>query len=103
MHVELSCMQSGKEVVREFPDSLPHKDLAKVIRDIELLEPGDEVFIENFRETLVYETVETKVIDPDEIQEVLIQDGKDMVTLITCHPYRENRQRYVVYCERKKN
>ena len=74
-----------------------------MFRDIELLEPGDEVVIENFRETLVYETVETKVIDPDEIQEVLIQDGKDMVTLITCHPYRENRQRYVVYCERKKN
>ena len=49
-----------------------------MFRDIELLEPGDEVVIENFRETLVYETVETKVIDPDEIQEVLIQDGKDI-------------------------
>lgn len=72
-----------------------------MFRDIELLEPGDEVVIENFRETLVYEVTETKVIAPDEIQEVLIQEGKDMVTLITCHPYRENRQRYVVYCERK--
>ena len=72
-----------------------------MFRDIELLEPGDEVVIENFRETLTYEVTETKVIAPDEIQEVLIQEGKDMVTLITCHPYRENRQRYVVYCERK--
>ena len=24
-----------------------------------------------------------------------------MVTLITCHPYPNNTQRYVVYCERK--
>ena len=37
MEVELYCTQSGKEVVQEFLDSLPHKDLAKVIRDIELL------------------------------------------------------------------
>ena len=37
MEVELYCTQSGKEVVQEFLDSLPSKDLAKVIRDIELL------------------------------------------------------------------
>ena len=37
MDVELYCTQSGKEVVQEFLDSLPSKDLAKVIRDIELL------------------------------------------------------------------
>ncbi len=37
MDVELYCTQSGKEVVQEFLDSLPHKGLAKVIRDIELL------------------------------------------------------------------
>jgi LPXTG-site transpeptidase (sortase) family protein len=23
-----------------------------------------------------------------------------MLTLITCHPYRKNSQRYVVFCER---
>ena len=37
MEVELYCTRSGKEVVQEFLDSLPSKDLAKVIRDIELL------------------------------------------------------------------
>ena len=31
---------------------------------------------------------------------MLIQKDKDMVTLITCHPYPQNYQRYVVYCER---
>ncbi len=71
-----------------------------MFRDIELLEPGDKVVIENFRERLTYRVEETKVIDPEEIDEVLIQEGKDMVTLITCHPYGENRQRYVVYCTR---
>lgn len=71
-----------------------------MFRDIELLEPGNEVVIENFRERLTYRVEAVKVIDPDEIDEVLIQEGKDMMTLITCHPYGQNRQRYVVYCTR---
>lgn len=73
-----------------------------MFRDIEKLEPGDEIYIENFRERLVYEAVEIRVIDPTDIGELLIQEGRDMVTLITCHPYRHNYQRYVVFCERKK-
>ena len=30
----------------------------------------------------------------------VIVEGKDMVTLVTCHPYPHNYQRYLVYCER---
>lgn len=69
-------------------------------REIERLKIGDEVFIENLWETLTYRVSKTEVISPDEIDKVLIQAGKDMVTLITCHPYTHNYQRYVVYCER---
>lgn len=81
-----------------------HRGYSKtaMFRDIEKLDPGDEIYIENFRERLVYEVVEIRVIDPTDIGELLIQEGRDMVTLITCHPYRHNYQRYVVFCERKK-
>lgn len=71
-----------------------------MFRDIEALQIGDRVYIINFWETLVYEVTETKVILPTEIQEVYIQEGRDMVTLITCHPYTKNYERYVVFCER---
>lgn len=79
-----------------------HRGYSQVamFRNIQILEVGDLVYIENFRETLVYQVCETKVIDPEDIDEVLIQEGRDLVTLITCHPYRHNYQRYVVYCER---
>lgn len=73
---------------------------AAMFRNIEKLEIGDEVLITNFRETLTYQVVEVSVIKPTEIDAILIQEGRDMVTLITCHPYRQNYQRYVVYCER---
>jgi len=71
-----------------------------MFRDIEALQIGDKVYITNFWDTLVYEVAETKVILPTDIQKVYIQEGRDMVTLITCHPYTKNYQRYVVYCER---
>lgn len=73
---------------------------APFFRNIEDLQIGDEIIIDNYWEQLKYNVCEIKVIYPTESEQVLIQDGKDMVTLITCHPYRDNYQRYVVYCRR---
>lgn len=74
---------------------------AAYFRYIEKLNVGDKITITNLWETLIYEVVEMKIIDPNDIDEILIQPGKDMVTLLTCHPYASGgRQRYVVYCER---
>lgn len=73
---------------------------APFFRSIEDLQIGDEIIIDNYWEQLKYNVCEIKVIYPTESEQILIQDGKDMVTLITCHPYRDNYQRYVVYCRR---
>ena len=73
---------------------------AKMFRHIEVLKKGDKVYIKNFRETLTYEVFDTEVITPTEVDKLKIRDGEDMVTLITCHPYRHNYQRYLVFCRR---
>ena len=66
-----------------------------------MLKIGDEVRITNLWETLVYRVSEVKVIDPDDIDEILIQPGRELLTLVTCHPYASGGlYRYVVYCER---
>ena len=70
---------------------------------IEVLQPGDKVEITNLWETLEYEVVKSIVIYPDNIDAVKIIPGEDMLTLITCHPYTQNYQRYVVYCRRAGN
>ena len=70
-------------------------------RDIEQLKTGDRVIIKNPWETLTYKVTKIKVIDPYDTDQILIHKGKDMVTLLTCHPYRgHGRYRYVVYCIR---
>lgn len=73
---------------------------ARYFVDIEQLTKGDPVYIENLWGTLTYRVSEIKVINPDDIDAVKIQKGKDMVTLITCHPYLDNSLRYAVFCTR---
>lgn len=72
-----------------------------MFRDIELLCPGDKVTLANLWETLEYRVVKCIVITPDDMDAVKIVEGADMVTLVTCHPYTQNYQRYVVYCRRE--
>ena len=70
-------------------------------REIERLKVGDRVIIKNPWEKLTYRVEEIKIIQPDDSDQIKIQKGKDMVTLLTCHPYRgHGRYRYVVYCIR---
>ena len=40
-----------------------------------------------------------EIILPDESDKIMIQPGRNMVTLMTCHPYTQNSKRYVVYCD----
>lgn len=71
-------------------------------RYIERLEVGDQVFLTNLWDTLIYEVVEIKIIQPWQPEHLLIQEGRDLLTLITCHPYGSGgKYRYVVYCEER--
>lgn len=76
---------------------------AAYFRYITDLEVGDTVTITNLWETLTYSVVDTEIIDPTDIQKILIQENHERLTLLTCHPYASGgRQRYVVFCERNK-
>lgn len=69
--------------------------------DIENLQVGDLVYIKNIWEELTYKVTAIRIVYPDDIDAILIQPGKDMVTLLTCHPPNTGgRYRYLVYCER---
>lgn len=73
---------------------------ATLFRHIDKIGVGDKIHIRNFKEELTYEVYETKIINPDDVSELEIQEGQDIITLITCHPYRVNTQRYIVKAKR---
>lgn len=77
---------------------------APYFRYITELEAGDEVAITNLWDTLTYTVSETKIIAPNDVAEILIQENRELLTLLTCYPYASGgKQRYVVYCERVQN
>lgn len=74
---------------------------ADYFRHIDRLQVGDTVTLTNLWETLTYAVTDIEIIQPHEVDKVKIQPNRDLLTLITCHPYASGgRQRYVVYCER---
>lgn len=75
---------------------------ASYFRYIEKLQIGDSITITNLWETLEYRVVQIKIIYPYEVEEILIQENRDLLTLLTCHPYASGgKQRYLVICERE--
>ena len=74
---------------------------ADYFRYITDLQPGDEVMITNLWETLTYRVTDTRIIMPNEVEQILIQEGRDMITLLTCHPYASGgKQRFLIFCDR---
>ena len=74
---------------------------APYFRYVPELQKGDLVEITNLWGTLRYSVVETKIIQPNDIDAIKIQPGRDLITLLTCHPYASGgRQRFLVICER---
>ncbi len=74
---------------------------ASYFRYITELSVGDTVIITNLWGELTYRVCDIQVIEPYEVEKILIQPGKDLVTLLTCHPYASGgKQRYLVICER---
>lgn len=74
---------------------------ADYFRHIDCLQVGDTVTLTNLWETLTYTVADIRIIQPHEVDKIKIQQGRDLLTLITCHPYASGgRERYVVYCER---
>jgi len=74
---------------------------ADYFRHIDCLQVGDTVKLTNLWEILTYTVTNIQIIQPHEVEKIKIQPNRDLLTLLTCHPYASGgRQRYVVYCER---
>ena len=74
---------------------------ADYFRHIDRLQMGDTVTLTNLWGTLTYTVADIQIIQPHEVEKIKIQPNRDLLTLLTCHPYASGgRQRYVVYCEK---
>lgn len=70
--------------------------------NIDKLQEGDEIQLINLWETMNYTVTEIRIIEPTDIKQVLIQEDRELLTLMSCHPYASGgKYRYLVFCERE--
>lgn len=64
------------------------------------LEVNDSIYVHVLDLNLAYKVIEINVVLPEEVNNLRIENNKDLVTLITCTPYGVNSHRLVVVGER---
>ena len=73
---------------------------AELFTRLDELVVGDIFYIHVLTEILTYKVYEIKVVLPDNIDELRITSGEDLVTLVTCTPYGVNSHRLLVKAKR---
>lgn len=69
---------------------------SKLFSDIDQLEKGDTFYIPVLGEVLAYEVDNINTVLPTDTSLLQIEDGKDLVTLVTCTPFGINTHRLLV-------
>ncbi len=79
-----------------------HRGMAtqQMFQHLDRLNEGDEFIIHSINGPLRYRVYDTQVILPHQTGGLEIVRGKDLASLVTCHPYGANTHRLIVQGER---
>lgn len=69
---------------------------ASLFTDLDQMKVGDHFLIHVLDETLCYEVDKISVVKPEDTSALAVEDGQDLVTLLTCTPYGVNTERLLV-------
>lgn len=76
---------------------------AKLFTDLDDLVVGDVFMLRVLDEVLTYQVDQILIVDPTEKDALLIKEGQDLCTLVTCTPYGINTHRLLVRGHRIEN
>ncbi|MBQ9168355.1 MAG: class C sortase [Oscillospiraceae bacterium] len=69
---------------------------AKLFTDLDRMQEGDHFILRILDEVLTYEVDQIRIVEPSDTEELMIVEGEDLCTLITCTPYGINSHRMLV-------
>lgn len=76
---------------------------AKLFTNVDQLKEGDIFMLRVLDEILTYEVDQILIVEPQELEPLGIQEGKDFCTLVTCTPYGVNTHRLLIRGHRIEN
>ena len=72
----------------------------KIFDNLDQLKEGDYFVLSVLGEDHAYEVTSIETVLPDETDSLVIEEGRDLCTLVTCTPYGVNTHRLLVHAER---
>ena len=69
---------------------------ARLFTDLDKMEPGDTFLLRILDEVLTYEVDQIRIVLPQNTDDLLIVEGEDLCTMVTCTPYGINTHRMLV-------
>ena len=69
---------------------------ARLFTDLDQLVVGDVFMLNVLDKTLTYQVDQIRIVEPDVTEDLLIVEGEDYCTLVTCTPYGVNSHRMLV-------
>ena len=76
---------------------------ARLFTDLDKMEVGDTFLLRVLDEVLTYEVDQIRIVEPHVTEDLLIVEGEDLVTMVTCTPYGINTHRMLVRGHRIEN
>lgn len=76
---------------------------ARLFSDIDRLQEGDLFTLNVLGKTLTYQVDQIRTVEPDDLDDLAIDEGVDLCTLVTCTPYGVNTHRLLVRGHRVPN
>lgn len=102
-HIEGSSLPVGGEGTHCVISGHRGLPSAKLFTNLDEMEEGDLFMMRVLDETLTYEVDQIRIVEPEDLSALDIEEGKDLCTLVTCTPYGINSHRLLVRGHRVEN
>ncbi|MCD7763298.1 MAG: class C sortase [Lachnospiraceae bacterium] len=102
-HLEGTSLPVGGESTHSVISAHRGLPSALLFTNLNQLEVGDTFTITVLNRVMTYEVDQISIVEPDEVENLYIEEGKDYCTLMTCTPYGINTHRLLVRGVRVEN
>ena len=95
-HLEGSSLPIGGKDTHSVLSAHTGLNSAKLFTDLTELEQNDLFFVHVLGQTLAYQVDQIRVVEPYDTSALMLEPGRDLVTLLTCTPCGVNTHRLLV-------
>ncbi len=95
-HLDWTSLPTGGESTHCVVSGHRGLPSARLFTDLDQLEPGDLFVLNVLDQVLTYQVDQVKIVEPFDTEDLVIVEGEDYCTLVTCTPYGINSHRMLV-------